>query len=600
MSTIDTFNPLVSIVVPVYNGANYMREAIDSALGQTYKNIEIIVVNDGSRDDGETDRIARAYGDRIRYFQKDNGGCGSALNLGISQMRGEYFSWLSHDDAYNPDKIEHQINILRTLETKDTILYSGWEGIDENSKSMFYVRLESTHSRQKLNTPLYPLLRGIMHGCALLVPAKLFRTVGMFNESLPTTQDYALWFEFMRAAPVHFDSKILLKSRYHSDQSTHRISTHVEECNELWCGFLERLTDAEMEAMEGSRYLFLHETAKFLATTPYDRARDLARSMAQATLQNIKVSVVIPFFNRICWTVGAVRSVQTQTHQAFEIVLVDDGSTDDLSELREICRRDHRIKLVHRQNAGPAVARNQGVSVATGEYVAFLDSDDLFCETKLEEQLRYMEDNSLQFSHTSYKTLTLEGEVRGMVESGNFTGDVFPQIIGCCPIATPTVMGKRSLFLVNKFPENMEIGEDVCLWITVASSHQIGALRAPLSKVRIGEDSAEFNVEKQRVGRVNILSYVIRHPHYRNFARHIESLLLATAALYQPAASAYVEPNAAPSVPVPVPEQIDPTAPVQTSPTRPSGLLAMTLGSWRNDGARVTFYRIRRKLGLAR
>ena len=83
--------PLVSIVIPVYNGGQYMREAIDSALGQTYPNCEVIVVNDGSKDDGQTEAIAMSYGDRIRYFSKPNGGCGSALNVGIANMRGVFF-----------------------------------------------------------------------------------------------------------------------------------------------------------------------------------------------------------------------------------------------------------------------------------------------------------------------------------------------------------------------------------------------------------------------------------------------------------------------------------------------------------------------------
>ena len=94
--------PLVSIIIPVYNGANYLREAIESALGQTYGNCEVLVINDGSNDHGETEREALKFGDRIRYFKKENGGVASALNLGIRKMRGEYFSWLSHGFSTMP------------------------------------------------------------------------------------------------------------------------------------------------------------------------------------------------------------------------------------------------------------------------------------------------------------------------------------------------------------------------------------------------------------------------------------------------------------------------------------------------------------------
>ena len=85
--------PLVSIVIPVYNGSNFLRDAIDSALAQTYPRVEVIVVNDGSTDGGATEAIAKSYGSRIRYFAKENGHVASALNYGIARMEGEYFSW---------------------------------------------------------------------------------------------------------------------------------------------------------------------------------------------------------------------------------------------------------------------------------------------------------------------------------------------------------------------------------------------------------------------------------------------------------------------------------------------------------------------------
>ena len=102
----------VSIIIPVYNGANYMRDAIDSALAQTYENIEVIVINDGSTDNGKTDKIARSYGDKIRYYNKKNGGVASAINYGLEKMTGDYFSWLSHDDRYLPNKVSDEISFL--------------------------------------------------------------------------------------------------------------------------------------------------------------------------------------------------------------------------------------------------------------------------------------------------------------------------------------------------------------------------------------------------------------------------------------------------------------------------------------------------------
>ena len=118
-------NSKVTIVIPVYNGSNYLAEAIDSALAQTYKNIEILVINDGSNDNGATEKIAKSYGNKIRYFKKENGGVATALNLGIEKMSGEYFSWLSHDDLYYPEKIEKQIKFISNFGHR-SVVYSDY------------------------------------------------------------------------------------------------------------------------------------------------------------------------------------------------------------------------------------------------------------------------------------------------------------------------------------------------------------------------------------------------------------------------------------------------------------------------------------------
>lgn len=122
-----TDNPLVSIVIPVYNGSNYLAQAIDSALGQTYPNCEVLVVNDGSDDGGATAELALSYEEKIRYFEKENGGVATALNLGIRQMRGEYFAWLSHDDLYKPEKIELQVKAALDSGDRTRLVQSEYE-----------------------------------------------------------------------------------------------------------------------------------------------------------------------------------------------------------------------------------------------------------------------------------------------------------------------------------------------------------------------------------------------------------------------------------------------------------------------------------------
>ena len=127
--TANTFMPKVSIVIPVYNGADYLADAIDSALAQDYDNKEIIVVNDGSTDDGATEAIVSDYGTKLRYFFKPNGHVASALNYAIERMTGEYFSWLSHDDLYFPNKVSAQVAQLAG-EPTNTIIYSDFEVLD--------------------------------------------------------------------------------------------------------------------------------------------------------------------------------------------------------------------------------------------------------------------------------------------------------------------------------------------------------------------------------------------------------------------------------------------------------------------------------------
>ena len=220
-------SPLVSIVIPVYNGSDYMREAIDSALNQTYQNIEILVINDGSRDDGKTDAVAREYGDRIRYFSKENGGVSTALNTGIREMRGEFFSWLSHDDVYLPEKVEVQVNDVCKLQSEGEdvsrfMFYCG--GSLMNAEGTVIREGDSVYAsgRHSGNDVLSMIFHGhVPGGCGFLIPRKMFETVGMFREDMRYMQDIFMWEQaFIAGYSMYVNKANLVLTRIHNQQTS--------------------------------------------------------------------------------------------------------------------------------------------------------------------------------------------------------------------------------------------------------------------------------------------------------------------------------------------------------------------------------------------
>ena len=266
-------HPKVSIVIPVYNGSNYLKEAVDSALSQTYDNVEVIVVNDGINDNAKTDKICKSYGDKIRYFVKENGGVATALNKGIEEMKGEYFSWLSHDDIYYPNKIEEQIKCLNELTDKNTIIYSGIEIIDANGRHIESINYSKKYREEDLNKPLFPFFHLALNGCAMLISKHLFSKVGVFDQDRPTVQDYDLWFRSLRNNEIKHVGKILVKSRSHSRQeSKELLNEHVEECNEFWLKIFSKIKESEIFSLYKSKkdfYIDLYRT--FRTLTAYDR-----------------------------------------------------------------------------------------------------------------------------------------------------------------------------------------------------------------------------------------------------------------------------------------------------------------------------------------
>lgn len=214
-----------------------MAEAIDSALAQTYPKIEIIVVNDGSMDGGKTAAIAKSYGDAIRYLEQTNGGVGSALNTGIAAMRGAYFSWLSHDDVYLPEKIATQMRKISEFE-ETVIVFGNVRLIDEKCNTLDDMDYGSKFNEN--DESFWCVLGILLSGCTLLIPRICFETCGLFNPALPTTQDYDLWFRMTTRYRFVFTPEVETLSRQHADQGSRAIG-HFDEMTLMFVRFIGKL-----------------------------------------------------------------------------------------------------------------------------------------------------------------------------------------------------------------------------------------------------------------------------------------------------------------------------------------------------------------------
>jgi glycosyltransferase involved in cell wall biosynthesis len=278
---VTSFCPRVSIVIPAYNAGNYLRQAIESALAQSWKNAEVLVVNDGSRDDGQTRAIARSYGDRIRYFEKVNGGVATALNLGIEQMRGDYFSWLSHDDVYRPDKVERQVLALAG-KPAGTVAYCDFATIDAHGKVLNPHCAVSPRGEHGMRVML-AFGRETVHGCGLLIPAGLFEAIGRFDPEQRYTQDYDLWFRFAEQVPFVHIAEPLVGSRQHEGQdSRQKAGACAVEADRMHSRMLRKITPAEIEGFCDNSLEFLGQTQRIFANAGYVRtAAEILRHVAR-------------------------------------------------------------------------------------------------------------------------------------------------------------------------------------------------------------------------------------------------------------------------------------------------------------------------------
>ena len=324
--------PLVSIIIPTYNQARFVAETVDSALAQTYPNVEVIVVDDGSTDG--TQAVLAAYRENTRYIRQENRGLPGARNTGFLASQGDYLLFLDSDDLIPPEKLALHVSLLEA-EPDFGLVYSAWQQINEDGTQV----LGEVRPNQQGWLLKELLLRSVFFfASAAVVRRECLEKVGPFDESLRWGEDADMWLRLARAGYAFgYLDQPLLQYRIHADSMTAHVSPQQVQG---WTDVLKKFfadpeLPADIRALEAEAYSVLHyETAG-----RYYRAGAIA--LAQHHLRQAIRTCPSPDPEWLLeWIAGTALDPRTRDPEEF-IDLVFDNLASEAIAYHPLRRRAH-------------------------------------------------------------------------------------------------------------------------------------------------------------------------------------------------------------------------------------------------------------------
>ena len=406
-------NQLISVIVPIYNVENYLRKCLDSILEQTFHNLEILLVNDGSTDG--SGQICQEYvekDNRIRYFEKENGGVSDARNFGLDLARGDYVTFLDADDFLFEDYLE-KLYIATTLSNADIMIggYSRFDGSDfyfykDHFKRDSLVSFTSTQAIQFLDSMLDIQFFNFSTACGKLFKRTLFKEL-RFPSGCYAENQFIMWKLYLNAEHIyafngdsyvyrsnneglssgfsveHLDYIDALEERIKSTKDLEGIDINL--CFNMYRYVLKRI----LEQLEEYGYIDeakeVREKIELAEQGQYPFLTDEVKEVESENAGEL-VSIIVPIYNVEEYLRMCLDSIEHQTYSNIEVLLINDGSPDSSGEIcQEYVARDSRFRQFEKANGGLSDARNYGIERSNGKYLTFVDSDDWLNLTYVED-----------------------------------------------------------------------------------------------------------------------------------------------------------------------------------------------------------------------
>jgi len=551
--------PGVSVVIPAYNYARFVSAAIESVLAQSYPAVEVIVVDDGSTDN--TREVVAAYLPRVRYLHQANAGLPAARNAGIRAASHPFVAFLDADDKWMPDMLAKNMAAFGGLSDDFALVACrdicvGAPGSPLNNKM-----IALPDSREITVRDLLLMTR--FSPSAVVAKREVFEQCGYFDPALRSSEDRDMWIRIAARRRLMLIGDILVQVLKHGDNMSKNcdrmrqsmatilqkawVASAVPQSERMFWRKVQAFTSYQgalllnaprrreaLREMLRSVWLWpfftnprelnepwffrLRSTLRFflpaasIRSTAQSFSLPASSSLAASTSAPPGVSVIIPTYNYGHFLAESIESALSQTYPNVEVIVVDDGSTDDTHQV--VKKFLPRVRYLHQPNRGVSAARNAGLQVATHPFVSFLDADDKWLPDMLAKVMATFVQLPPEFALVACQAVRfgLPGQKLNNKSLRQFT---------------PMEVTLRDLLLLNRFPPSAtvirreafsECGafdstlstcEDRDMWIRIAARRRLLMLNDPLVRLRLHTDNASKKADRTENNIKSVLRKVV-------------------------------------------------------------------------------------------
>lgn len=497
--------PLVSVVIPCYNQSEYLPEAVRSVMAQTFSDWEIVIVDDGSTD--ATSQVAQSLraecsSHQIQVIRQLNHGLATARNAGIQAARGQYILPLDADDCLHPQMLQKTVSILQgqpevSIVYTDTVTF----GLKEEYWGTGSVELDTLCQR---NLICY---------CSLF-RKDMWNAVGGYNPNMIWGyEDWDFWvscwgqgYRGERVPEGLFRYRIREGSMY-SRAKAHDVELKAQIVANHWWLYDQGTQEWAREVLGQHESIVGGMPAREFHPSVPDSSPvgvpDYVESLHQAEVgMEPLVSVIVPTFNRPDTLRQALVSILQQTFTDYEIIVINDGG-QEVGHIVEALNQKKNINYVrHGRNRGLAAARNSGIGVARGKYIAYLDDDDRYGPQHLAILVEHLESTSFQVAYTDAWRIWQTNENGRMVDVKRdlaYSQDFCPDLLLLSNYFPVLCMmhEKQCLSVTGGFDETLTTHEDWDLWVRLSRHFPFAHLKKITAEFTWREDGSSMTSERR-------------------------------------------------------------------------------------------------------